>query len=71
MASDAEQEIIRLLTDLRDAQREELAHRRRVVDESIGLQRRAVRLQRVGLTIILAMLAVGLSLIAVVQLAPR
>jgi hypothetical protein len=60
--SDAEQQIIRLLTDLRDAQREELAYRRRVLEESIGLQRRAVRLQRIGLAIILGMLAVGAAL---------
>lgn len=71
MASDAEEQIIRLLTDLRDAQREELAYRRRVVDESIGLQKRAVRLQRIGLAIVLVVLAVGLGMIALAQLALR
>lgn len=71
MASDAEQQIIRLLTDLRDAQQEELAYRRQVLEESIGLQRRAVRLQRVGVGIVLAVLMVGLGLIALASLAQR
>ncbi|OWK37829.1 hypothetical protein [Fimbriiglobus ruber] len=57
MSSDAEEQIIRLLTDLR----EELAYRRRVLDESIGLQKRAVRLQRIGLAIVLAMIVAGLD----------
>ena len=53
--SDAEQQIIQLLTELRDAQREELAYRRRMLNESIALQRRAVRLQRMGLAIVLGL----------------
>lgn len=70
MASDAEQQIIRLLTDLRDAQREEVTYRRRVLDESLGLQRRAVRLQRIGLAIVLGVLAVGVGLIALARQGP-
>jgi hypothetical protein len=62
MSSDAEQEIVRLLTELRDAQREELAYRRRVLDESIALQRRAVRWQRGSLLVIL----VGFVLLLIV-----
>ncbi|WP_157369435.1 hypothetical protein [Zavarzinella formosa] len=71
MTTDAEYQIIQLLTDLRDAQREELAYRRRVLDESIGLQRRAVKLQRIGVAIVLLVLVAGLGMIALAQLTPR
>lgn len=71
MASDAGEQIIRLLTEIRDAQREERDYRKRAVDESIDLQRRAVRLQRIGLGIVFAVLAAGLGLLALARrLAP-
>ena len=41
-----EDAIVRLLTEIRDAQREELAHRRQVIAESMRLQRSAIRWQR-------------------------
>jgi hypothetical protein len=69
--SDAEQQIIRLLTDPRDAQRDELAYRRRVLDESIELQKRAVRLQRVGLAIVLGVVAVGVVMVVLAISAAR
>ena len=71
MASDVEERIIRLLTDLRDTQREEQAYRRGVIDETLGLQKRAVRLQRVGLAIVFVVLAVGVGMIALLQIAPH
>ena len=57
--SEAEQQIVRLLTELRDAQREDLAYRRKVLDESFSLQKRAIRLQRIGLLMVLVVIAVG------------
>jgi len=69
--TDAEQQIIRLLTELRDAQCEELAYRRRVLDESIGLQKRAVRLQRIGLATVLGVIAVTTAVVVLVTSAAR
>jgi hypothetical protein len=60
--TDTDHQIIRLLTELRDSQREELAYRRGVLEESLGLQRRAVRNQRIAFL-------VGLGLILVVAAA--
>lgn len=60
---DADGQIIRLLTEMRDAQREELTYRRKVLDESLALSRRAVRMQRIGLLFVVAVIAVGVALI--------
>lgn len=60
---DADGQIIRLLTEMRDAQREELAYRRKILDESLALSRRAVRMQRIGMLILIAVVAVGAFLI--------
>ncbi len=60
---DADGQIIRLLTELRDIQREELTYRRKAVDESLALTRRAVRMQRMGLLIMLAVIVVGVVVI--------
>jgi hypothetical protein len=57
--TDGEGQIVRLLTELRDAQREELAYRRRVLDESMAMQRRALRLQRLGLTVVVPLVIVA------------
>jgi hypothetical protein len=57
--ADADVQIIQLLTELRDAQREELAYRRKVLDESLALSRRAVRMQRIGLLIVVGMVIIG------------
>jgi hypothetical protein len=72
--SDAEKEIIRLLTELRDAQQEELAYRRRVLEESlaqqqqsIALQRKAVRWQR-GAMIAFPLLGVAMLVILLLLL---
>ena len=43
--SDAERQIIQILTEMRDSQREELAYRRRTLDESLALSRLAVQRQ--------------------------
>ena len=54
---DDAREIIRLLTEMRDAQREELAYRRRAVEESLALQRRAIWWQRVGMIVVFSLFA--------------
>lgn len=71
MSSDAEQQIIRLLTELRDAQREDLAYRRRTLDESIALQRNAVAFQRIGLGILFAAIVLGVGWLAIDSMGPR
>ena len=50
--------IIRLLTEIRDNQREEIAWRRKIIEESVHLQRLGVRRQMLGLVI------VGLMIVA-------
>ena len=60
---DADGQIIRLLTEIRDAQREEMAYRRQVLDESLALSRRAVRMQRIGLLVVVAIIVVGVVVI--------
>ena len=60
---DADGQIIRLLTEMRDAQREELAYRRKVLDESLALSRRAVRMQWIGLLIVVALVVAGVVLV--------
>jgi hypothetical protein len=61
---DADRQIIRLLTEMRDAQQEEMAYRRKVLDESLALSRRAVRMQRIGLLFVVVVVAVGVALIS-------
>jgi hypothetical protein len=69
--SDADGQIIRLLTEIRDAQREELAYRRKVLEESLALSRRAVRLQRIGVVIALAVVVISVVVTVGVLLAGR
>lgn len=66
--SDADREIVRLLTEIRDEQRAEAAYRRQYLDESavqnreaMELQKRAVRAQRRG-----GWVAVGFLVVAAV-----
>ncbi len=73
--SESEQQIIRLLTEIRDAQREELAYRRRVLDESfdlqkksIALQKGAVRAQRVYMWVVIGGVVLVLALVALAKL---
>ncbi len=61
----ADDQIIRLLTEMRDAQREEMAYRRKAVDESLALANRGVRMQRIGLLIVVAMVVVGAAWLAI------
>ena len=58
MQNDSER-IVQLLTEIRDDQREEIACRKRAMEESVRLQRSAVRWQRGGL-LFAALLLVGL-----------
>ncbi|MDY3558539.1 hypothetical protein R5W23_005659 [Gemmata sp. JC673] len=73
--SEAEQQIIRLLTEIRDAQREELAYRRRVPEESfelqnksVALQRGAVRAQRAYMWVVIVGVTFVVALMALVKL---
>lgn len=70
MASDAEDRIIRLLTELRDERRADLAYREKAGDDSLALQKRALRLQRIGPGILFAVLLAGAGSIALAQLIP-
>ncbi len=65
---EAEQQTIRLLTEMRDIQREYVAYRRSKIDESLEMQarametqKRAVHLQRVGLAIVILTVLVGVA----------
>ncbi|MGL4465447.1 MAG: hypothetical protein ACRDD1_15590 [Planctomycetia bacterium] len=59
-----DERIVQLLTEIRDAQREEAAYRRKAVDESLALTRRAVRLQRLGLFVYMLVVLAAAVLIA-------
>ena len=64
---DANQEIVRLLTEMRDAQRADVEWRRRVMDESTAIQQRSLRWQRLGLLVAASMLVIlllGVALVA-------
>lgn len=65
---DRDDEIVRLLTEIRDNQVEDLDYRRQVMEQSLALQRRAVRWQRVGLVIVFVVIACGAALIALLWL---
>lgn len=45
------EQIVRLLTEIRDNQREESDWRKRLIEESVRLQRGAVRMHRIGLAV--------------------
>ena len=64
----SDEEIIRLLTEIRDNLREESDWRRKVADDSVRLQRLGIRQHRIGLAVgglaIIAALVVGLYLVA-------
>ena len=79
--NEADTEILRLLTELRDLQREELAYRRRLLDESMAdqkqsleIQRTAIRLQQVAngrqkQAIVAQRVAIAMLLLLIVVLA--
>jgi hypothetical protein len=48
-----------LLKEIRDGLREDFEWRRRAVEESIEIQKKAVRFQRIGLLIVLGAAALG------------
>ncbi|HPD30556.1 MAG TPA: hypothetical protein PLL20_11215 [Phycisphaerae bacterium] len=65
-----EDDVVRLLTEIRDNQREQLALAReqreignRAIDESVRLQRLAIRRQMIGIIIAIVFLAIGLAAI--------
>jgi hypothetical protein len=63
--------VIRLLTEIRDAQREESAYRKRVMDESLRLQRSAVVTQRVALGVVGALVMLGVLAAIGLQFVPN
>ena len=69
--SDADGQIIRLLTEMRDAQRDEQAYRRLALEESLALARRGVRTQRLALLILGLIIAGGAVVLAAGLLAGR
>ena len=64
--TDADGQMVQLLTELRDAQREELAYRRKALEESLALARRGIRMQRTGLMVAGAAILVGAIVIPAV-----
>ncbi|MGL6072948.1 MAG: hypothetical protein ACRC8S_02180 [Fimbriiglobus sp.] len=67
MSTEAEGKIIELLTEMRDAQRAEVEYRRRVMDESMALQKRGIRFQRIGLLVVLVFVVIALFLVALLS----
>jgi hypothetical protein len=53
----SDDEIVRLLTEIRDNQREEMVFRKRSVEESIRLQRTGLRWYRIGLVFVVVLIA--------------
>jgi hypothetical protein len=64
---DKDDVIIRLLTEIRDNQRKEIAWRRKAVKESVRLQRIAVRRQAFGLAIV-GLVIVGSAIVVTLLL---
>jgi hypothetical protein len=61
---DGTEEIVQLLREIRDNQREAIAWRKQAVEKSLRLQRVAVLWQRVGLVLAGMLIAGGALLIA-------
>lgn len=66
--TDTDHQIIHLLTELRDLHREDLAYRRRVLEESMLLQRRSVRMQRLALPFLLGVVIVLIAVMVIINL---
>jgi hypothetical protein len=54
-----EEAILRVLTEMRDQQREQIAWQRKVTEQSIAIQRSAIRMQRVALTVVALVVLLG------------
>jgi cytochrome b561 len=54
-----EEAILRVLTELRDMQREDIAYRRQLAEQSLRMQRSAARVQRLALIVLAIALAIG------------
>ncbi len=68
----SDEEIIRLLTEIRDDLHEESVWRRKVIEQSVRLQRRGILLQRIGLAVGVVAIVAGVVLgIYYVQLFAR
>jgi hypothetical protein len=57
--TDADTQIVQLLTEIRDAQREEIEYRRRATEESLALQRRAIATQRIVFKFLMVLLVIA------------
>ncbi len=69
--NDADGQIIRLLTEMRDAQQDELAYRRQVMEESLALARRGVKTQRVALLVVIMVGVVCFATLVAVNMSGR
>jgi hypothetical protein len=49
-------DVIRLLTEIRDIQREDVAWRRQAVEDSVRLQRKSLRAYRIGIVCVVALM---------------
>lgn len=63
--SDSQQQIIELLTSIRDSHQDESAFRRRILDKTLSLQRRCARQIRVAL-IFLGVIATAIMILLIV-----
>lgn len=61
---DKQDQIIELLTEIRDLQREERDWRRKAVEESVHLQRVAIQRQMLALVIVAPLIVGALALLA-------
>ena len=65
--TEPEDQIIRLLTEIRDEGRADRVYRERSVDESLSLQRRAVRGQRIGLSVMFFLMLAAAAVLLLVS----
>ncbi len=65
--TESEAQLIRLLTEIRDDMRADRVSRDRVVGESISIQRRAVRGQRIGLVVMFFLMLVAAAVLLLVS----
>lgn len=61
MNEETGQQIVRLLSEMRELQKEDLAYRRKVLDESFALQKRAMGYQKIGIGFVFLIVLAGIG----------
>jgi len=61
MNEETGQKIVRLLSEMRELQKEDLAYRRKVLDESFALQKRAMGYQKIGIGSVFLIVLAGIG----------